>query len=396
MLISSFRRPFSTAVAGEPFKTALFAHHQDIGGKMVEFAGYSLPVQYSDGVLASHLHTRGAGNSSVFDVGHMGQLRWHGKDAAAFVETVVVGDIASLKAGEAKLSLITNHQGGLLDDCVITNLGDNCLSMVVNGATKYQDMEHFKPHLEEFNAAGGDVSMEYLHERNLLALQGPGAAVTLQGLIPSSVDLSQVPFMQALSTTVSGVNCLVTRCGYTGEDGFEVSMEWDDANTVFSSLLEQPNVLPAGLGARDSLRLEAGLCLYGNDLDETTTPIEAALAWTIPKSRRTGDRANFVGADVILSQLKDKSWERRRVGLGVEKVPARAGTKIVNEEGEEVGEVTSGTMSPSLKRPIAMGYVKKGFHKVGTKLSVVVRNKQVPAVVEKMPFVPANYYSPPK
>jgi len=383
-------RAFGTAEA-DLYKTALYDFHIQLGGKMVPFAGYLLPVQFKEGVLQSHLHTRADDSASVFDVGHMGQIKWHGKDAVKFLETLVVGDLASLKSGEARLSLVTNEKGGILDDTVITKY-DKFLSMVVNGATKFGDMAHFNEHLAAFKAKGGDVSMEYLHEQNLIALQGPGSQRALEALTKDA-ELSKLPFMSGKFIKVAGKDCLVTRCGYTGEDGFEISMAWGDALAVTTAVLEQKNVLPAGLGARDSLRLEAGLCLYGNDLNETITPIEAGLAWTIGKRRRSGEGANFLGAKVVLDQLLNGTWTKRRVGLAVQdKAPARPGTVIFDKDGNEIGTVTSGTMSPCLKRPVAMAYVKKGFHEAGSEVFVEIRKKRLPALVEKMPFVPSRYY----
>lgn len=372
-------------------RTALYDLHVELGGKMVPFAGYELPVQYSAGIMKEHHHTRTAGCASLFDVSHMGQLRWYGKDAASFLHRVVVGDISSLGVGEATLSLLTTSEGGIVDDTVITRY-EGFISMVVNGATTEKDLAHLDQMLRE-HGQGMDVSMEFLGpSQQLLAVQGDGAAQAVAQVAPG-VDVAALSFMRGVQTTVGGVDGIVTRCGYTGEDGFEISVPFDAAEALARQLLAMPEIEPAGLGARDSLRLEAGLCLYGNDIDETTTPIEAALAWTIPKSRRQD--ALFPGADKILTQLKEKSWTRRRVGIVTEKAPARAGAVVLDLQGNKIGDVTSGTMSPTLKQPVAMGYVDKGFHKTGTSVQVQIRNKTYPATIEKMPFVPAKYYKAP-
>lgn len=323
-------RQFSTTE--ELAKTSFYDLHNELGGKMVSFAGYSLPVQYEGlGVLKEHLHTRAEGCASLFDVSHMGQIKWHGKDAVTFVEKMVVGDIGILKEGEAKLSLIMNENGGIVDDTVITNAGD-FIYMVVNGGCKWKDMDHFNKYIKDSKL---DVCMEYLPEQQLLALQGKGAQTVAQRLMPS-INFCTLPFMNGVVTTVAGIpDCRVTRCGYTGEDGFEISVDPKYAVQLARTLLAQPEVQPAGLGARDSLRLEAGLCLYGNDLDETVTPVEAALVWTIggPKSRRRTSQG-FLGAEKILNpdgSLKPVS--RKRVGISGMKVPARGHTEVFTADG---------------------------------------------------------------
>jgi len=380
---------------GAAIPTALSDLHQSMGGKMVPFAGYSLPVLYESdtgGVMKEHLHTRSPGCASLFDVSHMGQIRWHGADRVKFMEKLVVGDIAALNEGEARLSLVTNHEGNILDDTVITNAGDH-VYMVVNGACKHSDMAHFEKELAAF---GGDVQMEYLGDDvQLLALQGHEAAATLGALAPS-LDLAKMPFMFGKpGVDVGGIECRVTRCGYTGEDGFEIACATKDAVALAEKLLASPAVNPAGLGARDSLRLEAGLCLYGNDLDDTTNPIEGVLGWTIgpPNSRRRTEKG-FNGADnVITADGKFVKVSRKRIGLAGMKAPAREGTEIFDAAGEKkIGVVTSGTMSPTLKKPIAMGYVETAMAKAGTEITVDVRGKKQPAVVTRMPFVEPNYF----
>ena len=377
--------------------TALYSLHEELGGKMVPFAGYSLPVQYAGekgGVMKEHEQCRTS--AALFDVSHMGQLVWRGADRVRFLESVVVGDIAGLGAGEGRLSLITNAEGGIIDDTVITNAGDS-VYMVVNGATKHGDMAHFRNHLSAFD---GDADFEYLEDRQLLALQGPHAAAVLQRLLPSDVDLSRMAFMTGLDCAVAGLDCRVTRCGYTGEDGFEISVAHGDCGALARALLAEGEVEPAGLGARDSLRLEAGLCLYGNDIDGDTSPVEAALTWTIggPKSRRRKEQG-FLGAEKILSpEGKLLKTTRKRVGIAGMKAPARQGAEVYDASGEKrIGTITSGTFSPTLRRPVSMGYVAKvskeeDYSKEGTEVMVSIRGKLQPAKVTAMPFVESNYY----
>lgn len=373
-------------------RTAFYDLHREKKGKLVEFAGYELPVQFEGehgGVLKEHLHTRSEGGASLFDVAHMGQLRWFGKDRVKFIEKLVVSDIASLKEGEGRLSLITNERGGIIDDTVITNAGDY-LYMVVNGATKWTDLEHFKKHLSDFN---GDVTVEHMEDQQLLALQGPAAATVMGRL--SSLDIKKMSFMNSVVTEIKGMPVRVSRCGYTGEDGFEISMRQQDAVNFARLLLEQPEVHPAGLGARDSLRLEAGLCLYGHDINEDTNPVEAALAWTLggPKGRRRLEQG-FIGASAFLTpEGKLKPVTRKRVGLTGMRSPAREHTEIFTADGSrQIGVVTSGTFSPCLKAPIAMGYIEKDIAVEGTEVAVKVRGNLQPATVSKMPFIEHKYF----
>eukprot|EP00639_Heterosigma_akashiwo_P004887 CAMPEP_0194574918 /NCGR_PEP_ID=MMETSP0292-20121207/10591_1 /TAXON_ID=39354 /ORGANISM="Heterosigma akashiwo, Strain CCMP2393" /LENGTH=411 /DNA_ID=CAMNT_0039426563 /DNA_START=42 /DNA_END=1277 /DNA_ORIENTATION=+ len=376
-------------------RTAFFDLHKELGGKIVPFAGYELPVEYTGengGIMKEHLWCREEGKASLFDVSHMGQLKWTGSQAADFIEKMVVGDIKGLKEGAGRLSLITNENGGILDDTVITNAGDY-IYMVVNGACKHKDMAHFDQHLA---ASGMDARYEYCEDLQLLALQGLGAAAVLAPLLPAGLDLNSLAFMTGVDCTLDGIaGCRVTRCGYTGEDGFELSVPGASAVALAQRLLENPAVNPTGLGARDSLRLEAGLCLYGNDLDETTTPVEGALAWTMggPKGRRRLEQG-FLGADKFLTpEGKLKGSGRKRVGLAGMRAPARAHTEIYDPSGETlIGEVTSGTFSPCLKAPIAMGYVQKAFEKEGTEVAVKVRGKMQAAQITKMPFVEQRYF----
>lgn len=397
------KRTFAAAAAApseDLVKTALNDLHKELGGQMVPFAGYELPVLYkgeNGGVMKEHLFCRSDGKASLFDVSHMGQIRWHGKDRAAFLEKLVVGDIAGLAPNSGCLSLLTNESGGIIDDTVITNAGD-FIYMVVNGACKHGDMKHFEEQMSSFS---GDVSMEYLgDDMQLLAIQGPGAAEAIQSILPDGFDLVNMAFMTGVDTTLDGIDgCRITRCGYTGEDGFEIAMPSNNAVSIASKLLENPNVLPTGLGARDSLRLEAGLCLYGNDLDTTTTPIEGALGWTMggPGSRRRTE-GGFLGAEHILTpEGKFRKVQRKRVGIKGMKAPAREHTEVYDGTGEtKIGEVTSGTFGPSLKAPIAMGYVATASAKAGTEVMLKIRGKMQKAEITKMPFVESRYYRVPE
>lgn len=451
-------RAASTASAAPLEATALRALHVELGGKLVPFAGYELPVQFPTGVLAEHLHARKPADAAVlFDVGesaaargaprraqnraaalrtrlltgppplpstplslqyppshagHMGQLLWRGRDRARFLETVVVADVLGLKEGASALTLVTTERGTILDDSILSNAGGGTHYMVVNGATKHGDMKHFDAQLAAFRAAAvragsvADVDYEYLATQNLVALQGPAASAVLARLVDGGAAaqerVAKMPFMSTIARiSVAGKPCSVTRCGYTGEDGYEVGMAAADAEHVARALLGDKRVLPAGLGARDSLRLEAGLCLYGHDMDDTITPNEAALSWVIPKARREAGspRANFLGAARVLGELAGKSWPKRRVGLTVQGAPAREGARLfergadpADPAAKPVGRVTSGTFSPVLKAPVAMGYVPAKLAAEGTALSVEVRGKAVPCTVAKMPFVPTRYF----
>lgn len=395
------KRGFAAEASSEPLvKTALYDLHLELGGDMVPFAGYELPVLYkgeNGGVMKEHLWCRAEGKSSLFDVSHMGQIRWHGKDRVKFLEKIVVGDIGGLAPGSGCLSLVTNEKGGIIDDTVITNAGD-FVYMVVNGATKFGDMKHFNEQLASFD---GDVTMEYLEDSmQLLAIQGQGAAEAVKKLLPDGFDLVNMAFMTGTDTTLNGIEgCRITRCGYTGEDGFEIAMPAGEATNIASALLSDPTVLPTGLGARDSLRLEAGLCLYGNDLDESTSPIEGALGWTMggPGSRRRVE-GGFLGAEHILKpDGKFQKISRKRVGIKGMKAPARQHAEVYDATGETlIGEITSGTFSPCLKAPIAMGYVETKSAKAGTEVMVKIRNKMQKAEVSKMPFVESRYYRVPE
>ena len=355
----------------------LDALHRRLGGKMVPFAGYHMPVQYGPGVLAEHLHTRT--RASLFDVSHMGQLSLHGEGAAAALERMVPGEFQALKPGRQRYTLLTNEAGGILDDLMVANYGDR-LVIVANASRKEADAHHLAEGLH------GAAELMQHPDRALLALQGPEAAAIMAPLCPAAVAL---PFMGVVEAAISGIPAWISRSGYTGEDGFEISVLAEDAERLATLLLDQPGVLPAGLGARDSLRLEAGLCLYGSDIDELTSPVEANLAWAIGKRRRV--EGGFPGAAPILDQLAHGPT-RLRVGLRPDgRTPARALTQVVAADGTLAGGITSGGFSPTLGAPIAMGYVRRDLAAEGTALDLLVRGKPVPARVAPMPFVPTRY-----
>jgi len=358
--------------------TPLNALHRELGGKLVPFAGYEMPVQYPAGILKEHLHTRA--QAGLFDVSHMGQLRLTGDNPAAALEALVPGDIRGLGLKRTRYSLLLNEAGGVLDDLMITNAGDH-LFLVVNAACKQADIAHLRARL------AGAVEVEYLKDRALLALQGPTAAAVLERFVPGAATM---PFMSYAEGSIAGIPVLLTRSGYTGEDGHEISIPNDRAEEVARLLLAQEGVAPVGLGARDSLRLEAGLSLYGHELDETTTPVEAALVWAIGKRRRS--EGGFPGFGVIGRQLTEGT-KRRRVGIRPDgRAPARDGTPILDEAGRPIGTITSGGFGPSVNAPIAMGYVATSRAATGTRVTLVVRGKPLPATVVDLPFVKQNYY----
>jgi len=361
---------------------------------MVPFGGWDMPVQYPAGIIESHLHCRKS--AGLFDVSHMLGVVLRGAHRVEFMEKLCCADLKALPEGMGTLTVITNEAGGVIDDCIVTNAGDH-LYMVINAGHEEKDLPHIAKHMKEFVSSGGDVSMETLADNGILALQGPKAVDVLQRFVP--FDLKQMPFMSAKSLPVRGIECFVSRSGYTGEDGFEIAVPKGNGAehgviTLWEEFLSQEEVLPVGLGARDSLRLEAGLCLYGNDLDDTTTPVEGSLQWVIAKRRRN-EPGSFVGSDVILEQLASKSTSRKRVGFTVKGAPVREGTPILSSTGEEVGVVTSGSFSPNLKTGIGMCYVKPPVSKIGTELEVLVRNKKQTITIAKMPFVTQNYYRGP-
>jgi aminomethyltransferase len=345
---------------------------------MVPFAGYEMPVQYPAGVLAEHNHTRA--KASIFDVSHMGQVSLRGGNPAAALETLVPGDITGLAAGRMRYTMFTNDAGGILDDLMVTNVGDY-LFLVVNAACKDADIAHLRAGLPT------DIALDVLDDRSLIALQGPAAATVLSRFAPGA---EKMPFMTALPFEIDGSRLAVTRSGYTGEDGYEISIPSGDAVRITEMLLAEQDIELAGLGARDSLRLEAGLCLYGHDIDETTTPVEAALLWSIAKRRR--EEGGFPGADVIREQIAH-GVTRKRVGILPDgKAPAREGTGITDADGTIIGTVTSGGFGPSAGGPVAMGYVAAGNTEKDTPVNLVVRDKPRPGRIASMPFVPNRYY----
>ena len=417
------------AAAPVLLKTPLHALHLELGARMVSFAGYSMPVQYPAGLMAEHHHTRAA--AGLFDVSHMGQLRLVGPDAAAAFEALVPVDVIDLPAGRQRYGLLLNGDGGIIDDLMFVNLGDALgkgmargtqtvasvgassdagppqvgaapsggseahavaergghIFVVVNGACKAGDIAHIEARI------GHRCQVVPLPERALLALQGPKAVDALSRLSPG---IERLVFMSGSDAMVAGLPCFVTRSGYTGEDGFEISVHQDQADALARALLAQPEVMPVGLGARNSLRLEAGLCLYGNDIDNGTTPVEAGLSWAVQKVRRAGGAraGGFPGATHILAQLAGgaSAPAQKRVGLvALERIPVRDHTELQDLSGLRVGEVTSGLLAPTADQPIAMAYVSAACAVVGTRLNAIVRGKPVPMVVTAMPFVAHRY-----
>lgn len=368
-------------------RTPFHALHTELGARMVEFAGYDMPVQYPHGILKEHLHVRD--QAGLFDVSHMGQLRLRPNsesvaDAARALERLVPADILGLSPGRQCYTFFTNETGGILDDLMVAHLGDHYL-LIVNAACEEADAQHLREHLSD------DCQIERW-DRALIALQGPKAEQVLASLTP---DCAAMRFMDVAEMPIMGASCIVARSGYSGEDGFEISMPVDVAREIAEALLENPLVWPAGLGARDSLRLELGLPLSGADIDSETTPVEAGLQWAIPQSRRTcgARRGGFPGASIILEQL-NTGVGKRRVGLRPEgRAPVRAGTPLyASGQGEkQIGTVTSGGFCPSLSVPIAMGYVPTAFAEKGTKIFALVRGQHLPMTVSAIPFIESRY-----
>lgn len=365
-------------------ETPLHALHVELGARMVPFAGYAMPVQYPTGILQEHLHTRAA--AGLFDVSHMGQVRLtarDGGDPAEALERLVPGDIQGLAVGQTRYTQFTDAAGGILDDLMVTRRADD-LFLVVNAARKDHDIAHLRAALEPA------CRVEVLADRALLALQGPQAATVLSHYVPVCPEMA---FMTGRTCEINGVPVFATRSGYTGEDGFELSLPAERAEEIARLLLggEEEDVWPVGLGARDSLRLEAGLCLYGHDIDTTTSPVEAGLLWSIGPRRRA--EGGFPGAAAIQAQIKDGPT-RRRVGLKPDgKAPAREGTEIRDAAGETVlGAVTSGGFGPSAGGPVAMGYVAAPHAAPGGRVTLMVRGKPLPAEIVRLPFVPHNYH----
>lgn len=381
--------------------TPLHALHQSLGARMVPFAHYSMPVQYASGLVAEHLHTRQA--AGLFDVSHMGQLRLVGPDACAALETLIPMDVQGLAVGKQRYGLLLNAQGGIMDDLMFVRQDDGVF-IIVNGACKHSDIAHIQAHI------GQRCEVIPMPEMALLALQGPKACAALARLAPG---VEKLLFMSGghfqVQCADQSVPVFLTRSGYTGEDGFEISVHQDFACALAQALLAQPEVLPIGLGARNSLRLEAGLCLYGNDIDANTNPVEANLVWALQKVRLPGGarQGGFLGADPVFQALANAQSNeqanlqpnapfanrKKRVGLqALERVPVREHTALHSLHGDAIGSTTSGLLAPSVNRPIAMGYVRAEFSAVGTQIHAIVRGKPVPMEVVRLPFTPNRYY----
>jgi aminomethyltransferase len=362
--------------------TPLDGLHRELGAKMVPFAGYAMPVQYPTGIIKEHLHTREA--AGLFDVSHMGQVVVQGRDAAAVLESLVPVDIEGLGTDRQTYALFTNERGGVRDDLIITRWSADSFFLVVNAACKDEDIAHLRQHL-----AGQTLNV--LQDQALLALQGPAARAVMQRLCPEAANLQ---FMQGRRLSIAGIEAYVTCSGYTGEDGFEISLPAGSAESLAGTLLEDESVAPVGLGARNSLRLEAGLCLYGHELTEDIDPVRAGLTWSISKARRPdGERpGGFPGAEIIFQRMQE-STPLRRVGLTVDgRRPVREGQAVLDQAGNPVGEICSAAYGSSVGRPIAMAYVRRDLGEPGTALQVSVRDKSMPVTVTRMPFTPQRYF----
>jgi len=368
---------------GRILTTPLHKMHLDAEAKMVPFAGYEMPVSYPLGIKKEHLHTRN--NAGLFDVSHMGQIRLSGEGVKAALESLVPVDIIDLPLMKLRYALFTNKDGGVMDDLMVTNLGDDSLFLVVNAACKEADFEHL------LNNIGVECKVEFLEDVALLALQGPKAHEVLAEIAPST---SEMTFMTAKQLVINGIDCFITRSGYTGEDGFEISLLAKDAEELAKLLLSNVEVEWVGLGARDSLRLEAGLSLYGHELDNDHSPVESSLNWALSKVRRTGGEreGNYLGDNIIMTHLNEGS-ESKIVGLQPEgRMPVRDGALIEDELGNEAGQVTSGGFGPSINRPIAIARIKKNYIENQSKLFALVRDKKIAVEIVKLPFIKQNYY----
>ena len=367
------------ATHGQFRQTPLHALHLELGGKMVPFAGYEMPVQYPAGIVKEHLHTRA--QAGLFDVSHMGQAFLSGADPAAALERLTPADVVGLRDGQQRYGLLLSDAGTILDDFMVARLaGEAALFLVVNAATKEADFAYIAAKLS------GLGTLAPQPERALLALQGPAAEIVLARHAPGTAQLA---FMKIARFDIAGAPAIVSRSGYTGEDGFEISLEAKDAERIARLLLGEPEVLPIGLGARDSLRLEAGLCLYGHDMDDTTDPVTANLVWSIGKRRKIAK--DFPAAEAIMQKLFEGT-KSKRVGIRPDgRAPAREGTAIADKAGRIIGRVTSGGFAPSLNAPIAMGMIESAFTGDGTEVDLIVRGKAMPARVAPMPFVPHRY-----
>lgn len=363
-------------------ETPLADLHRDCGAKMTPFAGYSMPLQFVLGVKGEHLHTRDS--AGLFDVSHMGQLMLRGADVDRALEALIPSDIVGLAEGRQRYALLTNADGGIIDDLMVARHRDG-LFLVVNAARRTADIEHLRARLP------AQIELETMEDRALLALQGPAAEAVMTRLQPA---VAAMRFMDSQWLDIAGASCIVSRSGYTGEDGFELSIPGAQAEALARQLLDYPEVEPIGLGARNSLRLEAGLCLYGNDIDMTTTPLEAGLKWAISPARRPGGAraGGYIGSPTIEQQLSTGHWPRQRVGLlGEGRAPVREEAPLFSEGGEAIGVVTSGVFGPSVDGPVAMGYVETSQAAPGTTVLAEVRGRRLPMTVTRMPFFTPGY-----
>ncbi|CAN5707031.1 glycine cleavage system aminomethyltransferase GcvT [soil metagenome] len=380
--------PVSSASSNGLLRTPLHALHAELGARMAPFAGYEMPISYPAGILAEHRHTRAA--ASLFDVSHMGQIRLGGEGAAAALESLVPADIVGLPSGKQRYGFFTNSSAGIVDDLMITRrhwsdgAAPDDLLLVVNAAARKSDLAHLTTNI------GHRCTIQALDDRALLALQGPEASAVLASINPAVDELA---FMSGGWFKLVKVDCFITRSGYTGEDGFEMSMPVQHAEMLARALMDDHRVLPAGLGARDTLRLEAGLCLHGHDISVSTTPAEAGLGWAVSKVRRTGGAraGGYPGADVLDSQLA-RGTVVKRVGLvGLERIPVREGAKLIDIQGRLLGHVTSGTIGPTVNRPIAMAYLAANHGAIGGEVYAEIRNHRLPMRIEPMPFITHRY-----
>lgn len=359
----------------DPRKTPLYDLHVALGAKMVDFAGWMMPVNYPAGLIAEHTQCRT--KAALFDVSHMGQVELRGEGAAEMLETLVPSSIATLPVGKARYTFFTNPMGGIMDDLIVANAGDHLVA-VVNASMRQQDIDHMRAEMANIKIVELD--------RSLIAVQGPAAAAIISAHAPIAADLK---FMETTLANMFEAEVRISRLGYTGEDGYEISLPNDRAEEIARKLLEHPDLEPAGLGARDSLRLEAGLCLYGNDIDNDTSPVEAKLTWAMQKKRR--EEGGFPGADRILRELADGPT-RKLVGIKPDgRAPARRGVEVVDMDGNVIGAITSGGFGPTVEGPVSMGYVASEFAATGTTVNLLIRGKEMPATIIDLPFVPHNY-----
>ena len=357
-------------------KTPLYDLHVELGGKMVDFAGWEMPVQYPMGIMGEHKQCRE--KAALFDVSHMGQVILKGENVGAALETLCPQAFSTLKEGKARYGFFTNEDGGIMDDLIVSNAGDHFF-VVVNAALRHQDIPHMQAHLE-------GVEVTEIFDRALVAVQGPKAEDVVGARCPAARDLT---FMESVQSKINGVECRISRLGYTGEDGYEISIPQNNSIEIARALLAHEDCEPAGLGARDSLRLEAGLCLYGNDIDQSTSPVEASLTWAMQKRRK--EEGGFPGAARIQKELADGA-SRKLVGIKPDgRAPARQGVEIQCTEGNTIGAITSGSFGPTVGGPVAMGYVSKGHGAPGEKVNLIIRGKAQAAEIVALPFVQQNY-----